>query len=50
MCQYSCDQEAAPGVPNDWHLMHLGSFAAGGAALILTWVAQYERAVPRRTF
>jgi 2,4-dienoyl-CoA reductase-like NADH-dependent reductase (Old Yellow Enzyme family) len=35
MCQYSCDPDAAPGVPNDWHLMHLGSFAAGGAALIL---------------
>lgn len=39
MCQYSCDPEAAPGVPNDWHLMHLGSFAAGGAALILTEAA-----------
>lgn len=38
MCQYSADADSgeAPGVPNDWHLMHLGSFAAGGAALILT--------------
>ncbi|MDJ0357186.1 NADH:flavin oxidoreductase/NADH oxidase [Paenarthrobacter sp. PH39-S1] len=36
MCQYSADPEAAPGVPTDWHLMHLGQFAAGGAALILT--------------
>lgn len=36
MCQYSCDDPDEPGVPNDWHLMHLGSFAAGGAALILT--------------
>jgi 2,4-dienoyl-CoA reductase-like NADH-dependent reductase (Old Yellow Enzyme family) len=36
MCQYSCDDPDAPGVPNDWHLMHLGSFASGGAALILT--------------
>ena len=36
MCQYSCDEVNAPGVPNDWHLMHLGSFAAGGAALIIT--------------
>lgn len=36
MCQYSCDPERAPGVPTDWHLMHLGSFAVGGAALILT--------------
>ncbi len=35
MCQYSADP-AAPGVPTDWHLMHLGQFAAGGAALILT--------------
>lgn len=39
MCQYSCDPDAGPGVPNDWHLMHLGSFAAGGAALILTEAA-----------
>ncbi|WP_461187073.1 NADH:flavin oxidoreductase/NADH oxidase [Arthrobacter sp. Z4-13] len=39
MCQYSCDADAAPGVPHDWHLMHLGSFAAGGAALILTEAA-----------
>ena len=36
MCQYSADHLNAPGVPNDWHLMHLGSFAAGGAALIIT--------------
>ena len=39
MCQYSCEPDGAPGVPNDWHLMHLGSFAAGGAALILTEAA-----------
>ncbi|MFP5365618.1 MAG: hypothetical protein ACLGIS_01925, partial [Actinomycetes bacterium] len=39
MCQYSCDPDDAPGVPNDWHLMHLGSFAAGGAALILELTA-----------
>lgn len=39
MCQYSCDPDAAPGVPGDWLLMHLGSFAAGGAALILTEAA-----------
>jgi len=36
MCQYSCDPVAAPGVPNDWHLVHLGSFAVGGAGLVLT--------------
>ncbi|GGG38951.1 NADH:flavin oxidoreductase/NADH oxidase [Hymenobacter glacieicola] len=31
MCQYS----AADGFTNDWHLVHLGSRAVGGAALIL---------------
>jgi anthraniloyl-CoA monooxygenase len=30
MCQYSADD----GVPNDWHLQHLGSRAAGGAGLV----------------
>lgn len=30
MCQYS----AAEGLANDWHLVHLGSRAAGGVALI----------------
>jgi anthraniloyl-CoA monooxygenase len=32
MCQYS----AIDGTPNDWHLVHLGSRAVGGAGLILT--------------
>jgi 2,4-dienoyl-CoA reductase-like NADH-dependent reductase (Old Yellow Enzyme family) len=32
MCQYS----AIDGVPNDWHLVHLGSFARGGAGLVFT--------------
>jgi 2,4-dienoyl-CoA reductase-like NADH-dependent reductase (Old Yellow Enzyme family) len=32
MCQYS----ATNGVPNDWHYVHLGSFATGGAALVIT--------------
>jgi 2,4-dienoyl-CoA reductase-like NADH-dependent reductase (Old Yellow Enzyme family) len=32
MCQYS----AVDGVPNDWHLAHLGSFARGGAGLVFT--------------
>jgi 2,4-dienoyl-CoA reductase-like NADH-dependent reductase (Old Yellow Enzyme family) len=32
MCQYS----AAEGLPTDWHLVHLGSRAVGGAALVLT--------------
>jgi 2,4-dienoyl-CoA reductase-like NADH-dependent reductase (Old Yellow Enzyme family) len=30
MCQYS----ATDGVPNDWHRVHLGSLATGGAALV----------------
>ncbi|MDB5458349.1 MAG: oxidoreductase, partial [Caulobacteraceae bacterium] len=30
MCQYS----AVDGVVNDWHLVHLGRFAIGGAALV----------------
>jgi len=32
MCQYS----AVDGVPNDWHLVHLGSRAIGGAGLVMT--------------
>ncbi len=32
MCQYS----SVDGFPNDWHLMHLGQFAAGGAGLVMT--------------
>ncbi|WP_380157923.1 NADH:flavin oxidoreductase/NADH oxidase [Kineococcus sp. R86509] len=39
MCQYSCDAERAPGVPTDWHLVHLGGLAVGGAALVLTEAA-----------
>ncbi|MEG9248700.1 NADH:flavin oxidoreductase/NADH oxidase [Arthrobacter sp. Soc17.1.1.1] len=39
MCQYSCDPATAPGVPTDWHLVHLGQFATGGAALIITEAA-----------
>ena len=31
MCMYSADG----GVPNDWHLVHLGSRAVGGAALVM---------------
>lgn len=34
MCEYSVDEE--DGVPNDWHLVHLGAFARGGAGLIIT--------------
>jgi 2,4-dienoyl-CoA reductase-like NADH-dependent reductase (Old Yellow Enzyme family) len=32
MCQYSC----ADGFASDWHLVHLGSRAVGGAALVFT--------------
>ena len=39
MCQYSCDPAGAAGVPTDWHLVHLGQFATGGAALIITEAA-----------
>jgi 2,4-dienoyl-CoA reductase-like NADH-dependent reductase (Old Yellow Enzyme family) len=31
MCQYSCKD----GMPGDWHLVHLGSRAVGGAALVM---------------
>lgn len=31
MCQYS----ATDGLPNQWHTVHLGSRAVGGAALVL---------------
>ena len=33
MCQYSA---ADDGLPHDWHLVHLGSFARGGAGLVMT--------------
>lgn len=31
MCQYSADE----GVPNEWHLVHLGARAVGGAGLVI---------------
>src|ERR1043165_7424089 len=31
MCQYSCED----GFATDWHLVHLGSRAVGGAALVI---------------
>lgn len=31
MCQYTCQD----GTPNDWHLVHLGSRAVGGAGLVM---------------
>jgi 2,4-dienoyl-CoA reductase-like NADH-dependent reductase (Old Yellow Enzyme family) len=38
MCQYSCDD----GFATDWHLMHLGSRAVGGAALVFTEATAIE--------
>jgi 2,4-dienoyl-CoA reductase-like NADH-dependent reductase (Old Yellow Enzyme family) len=35
MCQYSCED----GVATDWHLVHLGGRAVGGAALVFTEAA-----------
>lgn len=35
MCQYS----ATDGMPDDWHLVHLGARAVGGAGLVLTEAA-----------
>jgi 2,4-dienoyl-CoA reductase-like NADH-dependent reductase (Old Yellow Enzyme family) len=35
MCQYS----SVDGLPNEWHLVHLGSFARGGAGLVFTEAA-----------
>jgi len=32
MCEYSSDD----GFANDWHLVHLGGFAVGGASLVIT--------------
>lgn len=38
MCQYSC----VDGVANDWHLVHLGSRAAGGAGLVFVEATAVE--------
>lgn len=40
MCQYS----STDGFANDWHLVHLGSRAVGGAALVITEAAAVEPA------
>jgi anthraniloyl-CoA monooxygenase len=39
MCQYSAED----GVPNDWHLVHLGSRAIGGAGLVVTEMTDVSR-------
>jgi 2,4-dienoyl-CoA reductase-like NADH-dependent reductase (Old Yellow Enzyme family) len=38
MCQYSCDD----GFANDWHLVHLGSRAVGGAGLVMAEASAVE--------
>ncbi|MCB1218670.1 NADH:flavin oxidoreductase/NADH oxidase [bacterium] len=40
MCMYSCD--AKDGVPNAWHMSHLGSRASGGTALIIAEASAVE--------
>jgi 2,4-dienoyl-CoA reductase-like NADH-dependent reductase (Old Yellow Enzyme family) len=48
MCQYSVLEQ--DGVPRAWHLMHLGSIAAGGAGLVIveaTGVSPEGRISPR---
>jgi anthraniloyl-CoA monooxygenase len=39
MCQYSAED----GTPNDWHLVHLGSRAVGGAGLVMTEMTDVSR-------
>ena len=39
MCMYS----AVDGTPSDWHLVHLGSRAVGGAGLLLTEMTNVSR-------
>lgn len=38
MCQYSCEG----GCPTDWHLVHLGSRAVGGAGLVMAEASAVE--------
>jgi 2,4-dienoyl-CoA reductase-like NADH-dependent reductase (Old Yellow Enzyme family) len=50
LCQYTVT--ARDGVPTDWHLVHLGSMAAGGAGLIIaeaTGVSPEGRISPHDT-
>jgi len=39
MCQYSAED----GAPDDWHLVHLGSRAIGGAGLVMTEMTDVSR-------
>ncbi len=38
MCQY----QSVDGLPNDWHLVHLGGLAQGGAGLVITEAAAVQ--------
>lgn len=38
MCQYSCED----GLATDWHLVHLGSRAVGGAGLVIAEATAVE--------
>lgn len=38
MCTYSCED----GIPNDWHLVHLGARALGGAGLVIAEATSVE--------
>lgn len=40
MCQYSCEER--DGLAHDWHLVHLGSRAAGGAGVVMTEATAVE--------
>ncbi|ELY99033.1 NADH:flavin oxidoreductase [Natrialba chahannaoensis JCM 10990] len=39
MCQYSCDTD---GLPTEWHRVHLGSRAVGGAGIVMTEATAVE--------
>ena len=40
MCQYSIEDQS--GVATDWHLVHLGGFAVGGAGIVFTEATAVE--------
>ena len=44
MCQYSAED----GTPGDWHLVHLGSRALGGAGLVMTEMTDVEPRGPHQ--
>jgi len=39
MCQYTAED----GVPNDWHMVHLGKFATGGAGIVFVEATAVEK-------